>query len=207
MLVHRLTIPGRRRAVLAGVGRVLAAGLILLPPMPLWAEQIAAPLQAVISEYVDPLLTDPELIAAIRAQNAVTAGYDDAKIAELDALWQSEIGAAEIPTISAVWDTPVSDHLRAQLAGSAGLIHEILVMDARGLNVAVSGVTSDYWQGDEAKYLETYARGPGALHVGAVEFDESSQVYMQQLSLSIADPESGAVIGALTVGLDAERLQ
>ncbi|MCT4370019.1 hypothetical protein CLG85_006595 [Yangia mangrovi] len=183
----------------------LSALLFLAPAAR--AAEIDAPLQAVIAQYVQPFLEDAALIAAIKAQNDVTSRYDDARINELDAMWQAEIGATEIPTITPVWDNPVADALRAEVASSGGLIREILVMDARGLNVAVSSVTSDYWQGDEAKYLETYARGPDAVHIGDVEFDESSQVYMQQLSLSIADPQSGAVIGALTVGLDAERLQ
>ncbi len=37
---------------------------------------------------------------------------------------------------------------------------EVFVMDARGLNVAASDVTSDYWQGDEEKFSETFPKGP-----------------------------------------------
>ena len=38
-------------------------------------------------------------------------------------------------------------------------------MDAMGLNVAASDVTSDYWQGDEAKFKKTYAVGSGAIFI------------------------------------------
>ena len=79
-------------------------------------------------------------------------------------------------------------------------------MDAQGLNVAASSVTSDYWQGDEAKHQETYGKGAGAVHFSAIEFDESSQMYQAQISISLSDPDSGAVIGAMTIGVDADSL-
>ena len=79
-------------------------------------------------------------------------------------------------------------------------------MDGRGLNVAASDATSDYWQGDEEKFTETYGKGAGGILVGDIEYDESTQTYQGQVSLAIADPETGAVIGAVTVGLNAEKL-
>ena len=78
-------------------------------------------------------------------------------------------------------------------------------MDAQGLNVAQSDVTSDYWQGDEAKWQETY--NTGNVHIGDVELDESTQTYQAQVSLPIFDPESNAVIGAATFGVNLELLQ
>ena len=198
--------PASSRCLIVSEWTALAVGALffLAPAAP--AAEIDAPLQAVIAQYVQPILEDPQLIAAMKAQNAVTAGYDDAKIGELDSKWQAEIGSTMIPTITPVWDNPVSDALRAQVGMSGGLIKEMFVMDARGLNVAVSHLTSDYWQGDEEKYLETFPRGAGAIHVGAIEFDESTQVYTQQLSLTVSDPQSGEPLGALTLGLDAEML-
>ena len=79
-------------------------------------------------------------------------------------------------------------------------------MDAQGLNVAASGLTSDYWQGDEAKFTETYGKGAGAVHFGEVEFDESSQTYQAQISVTVTDPATGQPIGAITVGVDAAHL-
>jgi hypothetical protein len=45
------------------------------------------------------------------------------------------------------------------------MITEMFVMDAKGLNVGQSDVTSDYWQGDEAKWQKTYGAGPGVVFV------------------------------------------
>lgn len=146
------------------------------------------------------------IVAAINAQNARTAGYDQAKIDELDALWAAEIGSSAAPTITAVLQNPAADFLRQQVASSGGRITEVFIMDARGLNVASSDITSDYWQGDEAKFTETHGRGPDAIHFSEIEFDESAQRYQAQISLTISDPATGQPIGAMTIGVDADSL-
>jgi hypothetical protein len=87
-----------------------------------------------------------------------------------------------------------------------GLFTEIFVTDSVGLNVAASDVTSDYWQGDEAKFTESFGAGPGAVHLGEIEFDESTQMYQSQVSVPVLDPESGAPIGAATFGVNVELL-
>jgi hypothetical protein len=79
-------------------------------------------------------------------------------------------------------------------------------MDQHGLNVAASAMTSDMWQGDEAKFTETYSMGAGAVHFSEVELDESTQRYQAQISVTIVDPATGEPIGAMTVGVDAEAL-
>lgn len=89
---------------------------------------------------------------------------------------------------------------------SQGLITEVFIMDNRGLNVGQSDLTSDYWQGDEAKWQKTYQMGPDAVFVDEVELDESSQRFQTQVSFSITDLVSGEVIGAVTIGIDAEGL-
>lgn len=170
------------------------------------ANEFAPVMRGYVEKEVMRWVADPVLVDAIRAQNRANADITDARIGDLDARWQAEVGAASQPTITAVLEKPASAFLRDRVKGSAGVIAEVFVMDAHGLNVATSGVTSDMWQGDEAKFQETFLMGAGAMHVGELEFDESTQSYLGQVSLSIADPDSGAVIGAISIGLNAEML-
>ena len=79
-------------------------------------------------------------------------------------------------------------------------------MDNKGLNVAQSVETSDYWQGDEAKWQQTYSVGPDALHISEVEFDDSTGFYQSQASLAIKDPATNEVIGAVTFGINVQNL-
>lgn len=148
----------------------------------------------------------PVLVKAILDQNLRTTGYDQARIDQLDGAWRSEIGAADRPTITPVLKNPASDFLRDQVIAYSGRITEVFIVDARGLNVAASDVTSDYWQGDEAKFTETFSKGAGAVHVDDVELDQSTQRYQGQVSATISDPATGRPIGAITVGVDAESV-
>ena len=76
-------------------------------------------------------------------------------------------------------------------------------MDNKGLNVGQSDVTSDFWQGDEAKFQKTYMVDSNVIFIDEYEVDESTGKYQAQISLSIADPDTGDTIGAVTIGLDA----
>lgn len=149
---------------------------------------------------------DPVIIDAIRAANAVTAGYSADQIEAMDLAWRAEVGAGDTPTITPILTNAAADFLRDQVAQSGGAISEVFIMDQVGLNVAASAVTSDMWQGDEAKFIETYGNGAGSVHYGEVEFDDSSQTYQGQISIAITDPQTGELLGAMTVGVDAEAL-
>ena len=79
-------------------------------------------------------------------------------------------------------------------------------MDAKGLNVGTSDVTSDYMQGDEGKWQKTYLVGPDATFIDEVEFDESSKTFQSQVSTTVVDPATGKAIGAVTIGMNVEKL-
>ncbi|GLT10232.1 hypothetical protein ACFQFQ_10365 [Sulfitobacter porphyrae] len=145
----------------------------------------------------------PRIVAAVQDQNGRHAGLSAADIEAMDTAWRGQVGVADAPVIAPVLNNPLSDFLREQVALAEGRITEAFVMDNRGLNVATSAVTSDYWQGDEAKFQKTFGAGAGAVFVDEIELDESTQTYQGQVSFALTDPASGEVIGAVTIGLDA----
>lgn len=176
-----------------------------------------APAQA-MNEFEGPLkelaagelagwITEPAVIAAVMAQNAANADLTQGDIDGLDADWRAQVGSAPAAMIDTVMNTPVSVWLRERQQAAAGLVTEVFFMDNRGLNVAQSNITSDYWQGDEDKWQQTYSAGPGAVLISDVEFDESSQTYQSQVSMTVIDPATGAAIGAVTFGIDVGMLQ
>ncbi|MGI3168040.1 hypothetical protein ACRARG_02730 [Pseudooceanicola sp. C21-150M6] len=178
---------------------MLAAGAVS-------ADEYSDVLENYAKNHVMPWANDPVLITAIRMQNQRTGGFSQSKIEDLDITWRREVGQPQMPMIDAVLNNPASDFLRQKVENAGGLISEVFVMDARGLNVAASDVTSDYWQGDEAKFQESFGQGAGAFHLGDIDFDESTQTYQAQVSLTILDDLTGQPIGAITVGVNAERL-
>jgi len=78
-------------------------------------------------------------------------------------------------------------------------------MDAKGLNAGQSGVTSDYWQGDEEKFRRSFGAGPHGIFVDIARKDESTQVLQSQVSITIVD-EAQRPIGAITVGINLDQL-
>jgi hypothetical protein len=184
----------------------LSALALALATGPAAANDFVPAMQAFLDAEVRNWSHSSEIVSAIAAQNAAHGALEQGVINDMDATWQSEIGAAATPTIDAVLQNAASDFLRAQVAASGGRITEVFIMDQNGLNVAASGVTSDMWQGDEAKFTETYTAGADAVHYSDVELDESTQRYQAQISMTIIDPATGAPIGAMTIGIDAESL-
>jgi hypothetical protein len=160
-------------------------------------------MMAYVDSDVRNWVNDPRVVEAIVAQNARTEGLSQAQITASDTEWQAQVGTSSTPLIDEVMSAPLSDFLREKVADSQGRITEIFVMDGRGLNVAASTVTSDYWQGDEAKFSESYGKGPGAVFFDEISLDESTQTYQGQVSFAVSDPSTGEVIGAVTLGLDA----
>ncbi|MDU8913090.1 hypothetical protein [Aestuariicoccus sp. MJ-SS9] len=185
---------------------LLASALVLTGAVAAQAVDYRTALESYLDGNIMPWAGDERIVVSILAQNDMTSALDAAGIDALDQAWRGEIGGADTPTITPVLANPTSDFLREIVNGSGGTITGIFLMDAVGLNVATSGVTSDYWQGDEDKHQKTYGMGPGAVHYGDIEFDESSQSYQAQISVAVTDPATGKVIGAMTVGVNADSL-
>jgi hypothetical protein len=80
---------------------------------------------------------------------------------------------------------------------------EIFVTDKLGANVAMTAKTSDYWQGDELKFTESWKAGAGGVFVSDVGFDKSSQTYVVHVSVPVKD--RGVTIGVLVAGINVEK--
>jgi hypothetical protein len=182
---------------------LLATSLVAMPAMA--NDDFTPMLEAYMTENVLAWASDPALVAAINSQNAVTGGYDQAMIDQLDQQWRAEVGASNSALVTGVLQNPASDALRARVAAADGAVTEAFITDALGLNVAATDSTSDYWQGDEDKFTAVFPK-PDGHFISPVELDESTQRYQGQISVTIVDPATGAAIGTLTVGIDAETL-
>lgn len=145
------------------------------------------------------LASDPVIVAAVKAQNSMGRSLDWIK--DQDRKWRKEPGINAF--MESLINSPCGKHLQA-LQASEGVYAEIFVMDNQGANVCLSKKTSDYWQGDEEKFQKSFLNGVGAVYVGEVKFDESTQAYLSQISLPVK--ADGKVIGAVTFGIDVVPL-
>ncbi len=187
----------------------LAVGLAAIAATPSSAAEWphVRPVSVFAESTVSDWAKDAALIVAVREQNSRNAGLSQTDIDALDRQWRAEREQDGQPLIDEVLSRPLSAMLLRLQEQSDGIVTEVFVMDDRGLNVGQSQITSDYWQGDEAKWQETFLVGPDAMLIGDIEYDESTRKWQSQLSLPITDPESGAVIGAITVGIDLRAME
>lgn len=164
------------------------------------------PLRAYAEDQLAKWLENDQLIQAIRDQNQAHSGLTQAEIDQLDKDWRAQRKAEDKPLINRLLSQPASAWLRDQQSQTANFVTEVFAMDNHGLNVAQSVETSDYWQGDEAKWQKTFGNGSGDIHISEVEFDESTGTYQSQVSMPISDPSTGELIGAITFGINVQSL-
>ena len=164
------------------------------------------PVTAYVEANILAWIEDPVIIKALKNQNMLNAHLTQAAIEDLDATWRAEYASNVHPLIDTVIGNPLSKFLKDKQAVSGGVITEIFVIDARGLSVGESEISSDYWQGDELKWQKTYLAGASTLFVDAAEKDESTQMLQSQASLAISDPQTGQPIGAITIGINLDAL-
>lgn len=165
--------------------------------------------QARIRAWLEPLITswlDTEpLIEAVRTQNRLHAELVPGEIELLDRQWRQEFRSREYDLAATLLQRDLSRRLRELEVETDGRLTQIILADRRGLNVAISEMTSDYLQGDESKFLAAVTLEPGQLHFDPVSYGESTRRFQVSVSRPLFDPDSGQVIGVLIVGVDVEQ--
>ena len=142
---------------------------------------------------------DATVVAAVKAQNAKKT--DLAVIKTLDRRW----AAGKADTLVKLTTTgSCAERLRAITAANPAY-SETFAMDDQGAIVCATTETSDYWQGDEAKWERAYAAGKGDVFIDRPKLDESAGARIAQISVPVMDGDRA--IGAITVGVVVEKLK
>jgi hypothetical protein len=130
---------------------------------------------------------------AVAAQNRQHRTLE--KIQQIDAAWT---GGGDLDGLDReLLENDCANALGSFVTETTGF-KESFVMDDLGALVCMTQRTSDYWQGDEAKWQRSFNEGRGALYIGEIAWDESADSMLVQISVPIMIDDSA--IGALTVG-------
>lgn len=157
----------------------------------------------VLDAFLPPaaeLATQALIQQVLQSQNATP--WSPEQISQHDQRWIDEVKQGQPQLAESMLHTELSQWLVQWQQQFSGRVAEIILMDAQGRNVAISAVTSDYWQGDEVKYQQVFAQ-PVSYLLDSVRFDASSQRFLVQLSVPVNNAQ-GEPLGALTLGLDVE---
>jgi hypothetical protein len=152
-----------------------------------------------VTKYGETVLTqlaaDPGIVKAVVVENAKGKSLDDIK--KLDKKWQASEG---IPSyIKERMESPMGRHL-AGIRDTQYFFKEIFLMDNQGSIIALSDKTSDYWQGDEAKFQRPFKRN--AVFVDDVSFDKSAKAFLAHVNVPVKD--KGVVVGVIAFGIDMD---
>ena len=153
------------------------------------------------SKYVSGAFTSSDIIDQLRKSNSSQARKvkeAPADIAELDKKWRSwKKGGAKPEFVKVVLESKCSD-LLAGFNSRYRFATEAFVMNNRGETVCTAPPTSDYDQGDEAKWFNVFVKGENP-HISEPEIDESSGEFQMQVSYPIT--EGSEKIGVITIGI------
>ncbi|OSQ44835.1 hypothetical protein THS27_05785 [Thalassospira sp. MCCC 1A01428] len=181
---------------------LIANGALAKQASPGAPEQL---IDATVISAVREWLTNPVVEISVKGQNKRNQNLSQVDIDAADKEWRTEREAEDQPIIAAVLTNPLSGYLTQIQARSGGLYSEIFVMDAHGLNVGQSAITSDFWQGDEAKFQKTYPQGATAVFIDEAEYNEAADNWRSQLNMTLAD-SAGVPMGAVTIEINLTEL-
>ena len=142
---------------------------------------------------------DPIVVAAVKAQNAKKLSLTAIKVAD-----QRWVVNKEEALVRKTISGPCADRLR-EIVATSPAYSETFAMDDQGAIVCATAKTSDYWQGDEAKWERAYNAGKGDVFIDRPKMDESAASRIAQISVPVMDGDRA--IGAITVGIVVEKLK
>lgn len=118
------------------------------------------------------------------------------EINRIDTLWKAEEGVADY--MKPYLEGPCARYLK-EVRSLVPYIQEIFVMDNQGALVCETDKTGDYMQGDEDKWIKSFADGKGGIFVDEPEDN------VVQISVPVMD--NGMAIGAITFGVFTDKVK
>lgn len=148
-----------------------------------------------------PFSGNAVVVSEVEKQNSKKIPLE--KIKQIDKEWSSS--EEPLPIQDEKMSNPCAKELQKLVKDNSAIV-EVFVMDDQGANVGQNNLTSDYWQGDEAKWQNSFNKGQGGLDVGEAKFDRSANAVIQQISIPIHNAE-GKVVGAITYGIAIDKVK
>lgn len=186
--------------------KILLAVLMFSPGM-LFAQDVQMSqdeiqdLLGVKIRFATHMAFNPSIIRAVEQQNSQKLPLGEIK--QRDEAWKGAEGK-QIALIRETTENDVARYFQRRVENNAS-IDEVFLTDNQGANVAAYPATSDYWQGDEEKWTASYNDGEGVVFIGPLEFDDSTQKTLVQISAPIISNDE--TIGVLVLGVAVDYLQ
>ncbi len=148
-------------------------------------------------KYLQQISRNPVVVKAVVAQNGIELSQE--LIETRDAEWKASKQLT--PFKEQLIESEAGQLFKGEVEDSSSIL-EIFLTDKRGANVAIYPPTSDYWQGDEEKWIIPFKSGEN--YFGPTAFDESTAMTTIQISIPIK--EGGNTIGVMVAGVSVRYI-
>lgn len=161
---------------------------------------------AQISAIADDLFRSLEARVSLKA--AIAAGPDTTSLSgilNLDAQWRALAPRhhSEMARIIAAQDASIA--MNRWQKDHESLVTEVMLTNSIGALVAMSRLSSDFWQGDEAKFEHHIRKDASNLYISPIYYDESTSRFQVIVSKPIIAESRWLPVGVLIIGLDVEE--
>ncbi len=150
------------------------------------------------------ITNDPVIVAEVKAANDKNKNLTLANITALDETWLAS--KTVTPTIEAYLKNKTALYL-LDFQKTNPHFKEIFIADGYGLNVGQTNKTSDFYQADEAWWVNIMTGSVDKIIHGKIEFDQSAQTEAISIYVPIIDPVSQKVMGVLKGVLDLSAIK
>lgn len=127
------------------------------------------------------------------------------EILNLDAQWQALAPQHFSDMARRVADQPASIAMAQWQQGRDSLVTEIMLTNSIGTLVAMSRLTSDFWQGDEPKFEHHISAENRDMFVSPIRYDASTARFQVTVSMPVIVDGQWLPAGVLAIGLDVEQ--
>ena len=143
---------------------------------------------------VSDFAKDPTIIAGVNNYNSSPPNPQ-----KLDRVWSTlQPGDTYLDSII---ENPSADAMREWIK-RISIQGEGLLMGRNGGLVAATEKTTDFWQGDEAQFLNAIDLPAGNIYIQSEMLDESTHLMLIKISTPVYNPRSKRAIGVLVIGFD-----
>jgi len=160
-----------------------------------------------LDKYLFPAIPEADIHNALRNHNKKRRNYSDETIVRMDQQWKQLSplylsGKTDDAVIRDVDKNTLSAVLYKLQQASGGVVNEIFITDKRGMSVAHSVLTSDFYHGDEESFLQVVA-SPDGRYTGPIQYDDSTGRFQVKIALRLN--EGPELLGVLMIGIDVEH--
>ena len=162
-----------------------------------------------VDSYVYRRAIEASILAAVPeirrgASEASKVPVEAAAVRQHDREWQ-RTGA--VPAALAGLMASDASRFLAEVIRNDQTYRELLLADRHGRLIAASGITSDYYQGDEEWFTRTLKGGAsGRMQVGGVTWDDSADAWALEISVPVEQPGDTAPAGVLKAVVDIREM-